>query len=227
MSLPAVGEAPNPWFSWTYVENNVDKLIAAGEQHVLLTLSAMALSIAIAVPLAIIVRTWRPLETPALVFTGVLYTIPSLAMITALWPVFGLSALTVIVALALYALLIILRNTLVGLEGVSPTAVDSAQGMGMSRRGILWKVEVPLTLPTILAGIRLATVSTVGLVTIGAVVGFGGYGTLILNGFINNFYHAEIMTATILTVLLALIFDGLLQLLERLVTPWAHTKGGR
>jgi osmoprotectant transport system permease protein len=187
----------------------------------------MALSIAIAIPLAIIVRTWRPLETPALVFTGVLYTIPSLAMITALWPVFGLSALTVIVALALYALLIILRNTLVGLEGVSPTAVDSAQGMGMSRRGILWKVEVPLALPTILAGIRLATVSTVGLVTIGALVGFGGYGTLILNGFINNFYHAEIMTATILTVLLALIFDGLLQLLERLVTPWAHTKGGR
>ncbi len=84
-----------------------------------------------------------------------------------------------------------------------------------------------MALPTILAGIRLATVSTVGLVTIGALVGFGGYGTLILNGFINNFYHAEIMTATILTVLLALIFDGLLQLLERLVTPWAHTKGGR
>ena len=227
MPLPAVGEAPNPWFSWSYVENNVDKLISAGEQHVALTLCAMALSIAIAVPLAVIVRTWRPLETPALVFTGVLYTIPSLAMITALWPVFGLSALTVIVALALYALLIILRNTLVGLEGVSPTAVDSAQGMGMSRRGILWKVEVPLALPTILAGIRLATVSTVGLVTIGALVGFGGYGTLILNGFINNFYHAEIMTATILTVLLALIFDGLLQLLERWVTPWAHTKGGR
>ncbi len=82
-------------------------------------------------------------------------------------------------------------------------------------------------MPAILAGIRLATVSTVGLVTIGALVGFGGYGTLILNGFINNFYHAQIMTATLLTVALALIFDGLLQLLERLVTPWAHAKGGR
>lgn len=227
MSLPAVGDAPNPWFSWTYVENNVDKLVAAGQQHVALTLCAMGLSIIVAVPLAVMVRTWRPLETPTLVFTGVLYTIPSLAMITALWPVFGLSALTVIIALALYGLLIILRNILVGLEGVPETAVDSAQGMGMSRRRILWQVEVPLALPAIIAGIRLATVSTVGLVTIGALVGFGGYGTLILNGFINNFYHAEIMTATILTVILALVFDLLLQGLERLVTPWAHTRGSR
>ncbi len=227
MPLPAVGDAPNPWFSWSYVENNVDKLVAAGQQHVALTLCAMGLSIAIAIPLAIMVRTFRRLETPTLVFTGVLYTIPSLAMITALWPVFGLSALTVIIALALYALLIILRNILVGLEGVSETAIDSAQGMGMGRAGILWKVEVPLAMPAILAGIRLATVSTVGLVTIGALVGFGGYGTLILNGFINNFYHAEIMTATILTVLLALIFDGLLQLLERWLTPWAHTRRSR
>ena len=148
-------------------------------------------------------------------------------MITALWPVFGLSALTVIIALALYGLLIILRNILVGLDGVSETAIDSAQGMGMSKRGILWKVEVPLALPAIIAGIRLATVSTVGLVTIGALVGYGGYGTLILNGFINNFYHAQIMTATILTIVLALLFDGALQLLERLVTPWTHTKDSR
>jgi len=223
MPLSAVGEAPNPWFSWTYVENNVDKLIAAGEQHVLITLAAMGLSIAIAVPLAVLVRTWRPIETPMLVLTGILYTIPSLAMITALWPVFGLSALTVVVALAAYALLIVLRNILVGLEGVSPVTVDSAQGMGLSKIRILWQVEVPLALPAILAGIRLATVSTVGLVTIGALVGYGGYGSLILNGFINNFYHAEIMTATILTVLLALIFDLLLQGLERLATPWAHS----
>ncbi len=227
MSLPAVGEAPNPWFSWSYVENNLDTLVAAGQQHVALTVFAMGLSIAIAVPLAVLVRTFAPLETPTLVVTGVLYTIPSLAMITALWPVFGLSALTVIIALALYGLLIILRNILVGLDGVSETAIDSAQGMGMSKRGILWKVEVPLALPAIIAGIRLATVSTVGLVTIGALVGYGGYGTLILNGFINNFYHAQIMTATILTIILALLFDGALQLVERLVTPWTHTKDSR
>lgn len=227
MSLPAAEAAPNPWFSWAYVVDNLDTLVAAGRQHVLITLAAMGLSIVVAVPLVILVRTWRKAETPMLVLTGILYTIPSLAMITALWPVFGLSALTVIVALAAYALLIVLRNMLVGLEAVSPVAIDSAQGMGMSARRILWTVEVPLALPAILAGIRLATVSTVGLVTIGALVGYGGLGTLILQGFINNFYHAEIMTATILTVVLALLFDLLLQGLERWSTPWAHTSGGR
>lgn len=227
MPLPVAEPAPNPWFSWSYVQSNVDTLVAAGEQHIFITVAAMALSIAIAIPLAVIARTWRPLETPLLVTTGILYTIPSLAMIAALWPVFGLTATTVIIALAAYALLIILRNTLVGLEGVPETAVDSATGMGMSARRILWQVEVPLALPAILAGVRLATVSTVGLVTIGALVGYGGYGTLILNGFINNFYHAQIMTATILTVLLALLFDLLLQLLERFVTPWAHAEKSR
>lgn len=227
MSLPAAEPAPNPWLSWSYVVDNLDTLRAAGEQHVAITLTAMALSIAVAVPLAMLARTWRVTETPMLVVTGILYTIPSLAMITALWPVFGLSALTVVVALAAYALLIVLRNVLVGLDAVSPVAIDSAQGMGMSARRILWTVEVPLALPAILAGIRLATVSTVGLVTIGALVGYGGFGTLILQGFINNFYHAEIMTATILTVVLALLFDLILQGMERLATPWAYSARSR
>ena len=190
----------------------------------MITLAAMGLSILIAVPLAILVRVWEPLKTPTLVVSGLLYTIPSLAMITALWPVFGLTSLTVIVALAAYALLIVLRNILVGLEGVSPATVDSATGMGLGKKRLLWQVEVPLALPAILAGIRLATVSTVGLVTIGSLVGHGGFGTLILNGFINNFYHAEIMTATLLTIALALIFDVLLQGLEWLLTPWTRRR---
>lgn len=222
MPLPASDVAPNPWFSWTYVQDNLDTLWAAGQEHVMITLAAMGLSIAIAVPLAILVRIWRPLKTPTLVISGLLYTIPSLAMITALWPVFGLTSLTVIVALAAYGLLIVLRNILVGLDGVSPTTVDSATGMGLGKKRLLWQVEVPLALPAILAGIRLATVSTVGLVTIGSLVGHGGFGTLILNGFINNFYHAEIMTATLLTIALALIFDVLLQGVEWLLTPWTR-----
>ena len=191
----------------------------------MITLAAMGLSIAIAVPLAILVRIWNPLKTPTLVISGLLYTIPSLAMITALWPVFGLTSVTVIVALAAYALLIVLRNILVGLDGVSPATVDSATGMGLSKKRLLWQVEVPLALPAIIAGIRLATVSTVGLVTIGSLVGHGGFGTLILNGFINNFYHAEIMTATLLTVALALIFDVVLQGAEWVLTPWTHKRG--
>ena len=225
MFLPAAEPAPNPWFSWSYVQDNLDILVAAGKEHLLITLGAMTLAFLIAVPLAVMTRVWRPLMSPTLAISGILYTIPSLAMITLLWPVFGLSSLTVVIALAAYALLIVLRNILVGLDGVSADTVDSATGMGMGNRRILWRVEVPLALPTILAGVRLATVSTVGLVTVGALVGHGGFGTLILSGFTNNFYHAQIMTATILTVLLAVAFDLLLQGVERLLTPWAETRG--
>lgn len=225
MFLPAAEPAPNPWFSWSYVQDNLDILVAAGKEHLLITLGAMSLAFLIAVPLAIVARVWRPLMNPTLAISGILYTIPSLAMITLLWPIFGLSALTVVIALAAYALLIVLRNILVGLDGVSPDTVDSATGMGMGHRRILWLVEVPLAMPTILAGVRLATVSTVGLVTVGALVGHGGFGTLILSGFTNNFYHAQIMTATILTVMMAVTFDLLLQGAERLLTPWAQTRG--
>jgi osmoprotectant transport system permease protein len=154
----------------------------------------------------------------------VLYTIPALALISVLWPVFGLSPLTVTIALAVYALLVVLRNTLVGLDGVPAEAVDAARGMGFGRRRLLLKVELPLALPAILAGVRLATVSTVGLVTIGALVGHGGFGTLILGGFVDNFYHAQIMTATLLTVALAIVLEGLLLLLERALTPWSRAR---
>ena len=141
-----------------------------------------------------------------------------------LWPVFGLSPVTVTIALALYALLVVLRNTLVGLDGVPADVVDAAVGLGFGPTRLLWRVELPLALPAILAGVRLATVSTVGLVTIGALVGHGGFGSLILGGFIDNFYHAQIMTATLLTVALAMLLEGLLLLLERVLTPWSRTR---
>jgi len=215
---------PNPWFSWDYVHDHVDDLVAAGKEHLLITLAAVALAMVLAVPLALLVRRYRRLRGPVLALGGVLYTIPALALVTVLWPVFGLSPTTVVVALAVYALLIVLRNTLVGLDGVPPDAVDAARGMGFGRRRLLWRVEMPLALPAILAGVRLATVSTVGLVTIGALVGHGGYGTLILGGFIDNFYHAQIMTATLLTVALAIVLEGLLLLAERRLTPWSRTR---
>jgi osmoprotectant transport system permease protein len=150
---------------------------------------------------------------------------PSLALISLLWPVFGLSPLTVVIALAIYALLVVLRNTVVGLDEVDPSVVDAARGMGMARRTILWRVEVPLALPAILAGIRIATVSTVGLVTIGALVGYGGYGGLILSGFQQNFWHAQIFTATVACVLLAMIFEVALHWVQRRSAPWAGGRG--
>lgn len=221
-----VEPAPNPWFSWSYVTSHTEQLIEAGYEHLLLTLTSVALAIAIAIPLALFVRRYPRLEAPVLALGGVLYTIPSLALISVLWPVFGLSPWTVVVALALYALLVVLRNTVVGLKGVPPDVVDAARGMGYSKRRILMKVEFPLAMPTILAGIRIATVSTVGLVTIGALVGYGGYGSMIYTGFLSNFWHAQIMTATLACVLLAIVLELLLQILERFLTPWARSARG-
>lgn len=218
---------PNPWFSWEYVVTHQEQLITAGYEHLLLTLTSVALAMGIAIPLALLVRRFPKYEGPVLGLGGVLYTIPSLALISVLWPVFGLSPWTVVVALALYALLVVLRNTVVGLKGVPVDAVDAARGMGFSKSRILLRVEFPLALPTILAGVRIATVSTVGLVTIGALVGYGGYGSMIYTGFLQNFWHAQIMTATIACVLLAMVLELILQIVERMTTPWARSVRSR
>lgn len=214
--------ATNPWVSWDYVSTHVPELLAAGREHLLLTVTAVGLAVLVAFPMAVLVRRYRFLQGPVLTVTGVLYTIPSLALISLLWPVFGLSPLTVIIALAVYALLVVLRNTVVGLDEVDPNVVDAARGMGMDRRAILWRVELPLALPTIIAGIRIATVSTVGLVTIGALVGYGGFGGLILSGFQQNFWHAQIFTATVACVLLAIVFETMLHWVQRRSAPWAR-----
>ncbi len=217
--------APNPWLSWSYVTDYSQELVAAGVQHVYLTVSSILLALVLAVPLALLVRRYSALKAPVLGLSGVLYTIPSLALISLLWPIFGLQPATVIIALAIYALLVVLRNTLVGLEGVPAEALDAARGMGMTDRQTLWRVQVPMAVPTILAGVRIATVSTVGMVTIGALVGYGGFGQLILSGFQQNFFHAQIATATICCVLLATLFELLLLGIERGATPWTRGRG--
>ena len=160
----------------------------------------------------------RRLAGPILGVTGVLYTIPSLALFAILSPFTGTSRTTVLIGLVLYALLVLVRNTLVGLQAVPDDVRDAARGMGYGPTRLLWRVELPLALPAIMAGVRVATVSTVALVTVGVIVGTGGLGQLILAGFQNNFYRAEIMTSTVLTVALALALD-LVLLLRR---PGAH-----
>jgi len=226
VTVPVFAEsAPNPWFSWTYLENNADDLLEAGREHVIITIAAMALAIAVAIPLTLLIRRFPRLQVPVLAGSGIIYTIPSLALIAGLWPLLGLTPWTVIVALALYALLVVLRNMVVGLEAVSESVVDAARGVGYSGTQLLWRVQVPLATPTILAGVRIATVSTVGLVTIGSLVGHGGFGTVILGGFVNNFYHAQILAGTIAVVILALALEGALILVERALTPWLRVEG--
>lgn len=220
--MTVLADASNPWFSWSYVTDYSEELITAGQQHVFLTVSAVLLALVVAFPLAVLVRRYRRLEPAVLGLSGVAYTIPALALISLLWPIFGLSPATVVIALAVYALLVVLRNTVVGLDGVPAEVVDAARGMGMGSKETLLKVELPMALPTILAGIRIATVSTVGMVTIGALVGYGGFGQLILTGFQQNFFHAQIATATICCVLLAMILEVALLGVQQVLTPWAR-----
>jgi osmoprotectant transport system permease protein len=215
-------ESPgNPWFSWQYVRDNADTIVGALGEHATLTGQAMLIAVAVAVPLAVLAYWIRPLTGPILALSGVLYTIPSLALFAFIAPYLGTGTATVLTGLVLYALLLIVRNALAGLNQVPAEVRDAARGMGYGRLAQLLRIELPLALPGILTGIRLATVSTVALVTVGVLVGHGGLGQLILGGFRNNFYKAQIMTGTLLCVVLALLLDLLLAGLGRWLTPWA------
>ena len=217
--LPSA-DGNNPWVSMDYVTRSWPVILDALVEHIVITAAAVGLATAIAVPLGVLAVRVRWLATPSLALSGLLYTIPSLALITGLWPVFGLSVTTVIVALALYALLVILRNTIVGLQTVPAHVVAAARGMGYGEGQILLRVGLPLALPSVMAGIRLATVSTVGLVMVGALVGHGGLGSIVLAAFTNNFYRAPIVLGIVLAVLLALALELGLSGVERLATPW-------
>jgi osmoprotectant transport system permease protein len=210
----------NPWFSWHYVTSNAATIEAAAREHVTLTVLSVALGFAVAMPLALLGTRSRWLRSGVFAMSTALYAIPSLAAIVAFYPIFGLSRWTVVIPLAMYSLVILVRNTVTGLDGVPADTIDAAVGMGMSPLMVLLRVRLPLAVPAIVAGLRLATVSTIELVVIGGFVGSGGFGEFILEGLHDNDYHAEIMTYLIATILLALVADLLLLGLQWLVTPW-------
>jgi osmoprotectant transport system permease protein len=214
----------NPWLSWHYITANGHAILAATGNHVTLTLESVALGLAVAIPLAALARQRQWLRTTIINFCTALYAVPSLAFIVALVKVFNLSSLTVVIPLASYSLVILVRNILTGLDEVSPEAVDAARGIGFSNRRIFFKVRLPIAVPTIVAGLRLAIVSTIELVVIGGFVGGGGYGTKVFEGYRDK-SHTELATYLLLTVLLALVADGLLLLVQRGVTPWRRTAG--
>lgn len=224
MSLLRAAQSDNPWFSWQYLENNQDRVIGALTEHASLTGQSVLLATLLGVPLAIAGYWFRPLTGPILAGSGVLYTIPALAVFAAIAPYLGVGAGTVVIPLVLYALLMIIRNTLTGLVQVPAEVRDAAQGMGYGRLAQLFRIDLPLAVPGILTGLRLATVSTVAMTTIGVVVGHGGLGQLILGGFRNNFFRAEIMTGAVLCVALALVLDLVLLATGRLATPWVRRR---
>ena len=226
VAAPAEDGPGNPWFSWRYVQENADALGSALSFHAGLTARTVLIALVVALPLAVVAYWIRPLTAPILALSGVLYTIPSLALLALLAPLVGTTSTTsVLIALVMYALLVLVRNALAGLTQVPAEVREAATGMGYGRLSRLWRVELPLALPGIVTGVRLATVSTVALVTVGSLIGPGGLGDLILSGFRNNFSKAQIMTAALLCVALALVLDLVLAGLGRLLTPWTRGPG--
>lgn len=209
----------NAWICPEYVRTRSQDLVEATLAHVWLTVTAMLVAFAIAVPLALLARRWPRFRQPIEGTAAVVYTIPSLALFVLLVPFTGLSALTVVIGLVLYAQTILIRALLEGLAAVPPDVRDAAVGMGFGPSALLLRVEAPLALPTVMAGLRVAAVSTVALTTVGAIIGHGGLGNLIYSG-LRSVFRAEVLTASVLCVVLAVVADLSLVALQRVLTPW-------
>jgi osmoprotectant transport system permease protein len=192
-------------------------------EHVKLTLIAVAVGFAIALGAALVTHRYRLTERAFVVFSAVVYTIPSLALFQLLVPVTGLTVTTVEIALVGYTLLILYRNILEGLRGVPPDVLEAARGMGLTRRQTLWRVELPLAVPAMFAGLRVAVVSTIALATVAALVIPEGLGYPIFLA-LREAFKTEIIVAGGLAVALALLADGLLVMAERALTPWARLR---
>jgi len=211
-----------PLIRWRWVFDHVDQIWARLLEHVQLTVLAVAIGFAISLPLAVYAHRHRRAYAPVTFVAGLLYTIPSLALFVLLLPFTGLTTTTAEIGLVGYTLLILIRNTVAGLDAVPADAKEAALGMGYTRRQLLWRVELPLALPVIVAGVRIATVTTVGLVTVTALIGKGGEGYFILLGLQQFFSTATIVGAT-LSVALAVAADLVLLRAQRALTPWARS----
>jgi osmoprotectant transport system permease protein len=214
------------WIYWPWVGDHLDEIHTRLAEHITLTFWAVLLGFLIAFPLALLAVRYRRLYPPVIGVTGVLYTIPSIALFVFLIPWTGLSRTTALVPLVAYTLLILIRNIVAGLDGVPPEVREAAQGMGYRRTRQLFSVELPLALPAIVAGIRIATVTTIGLITVTALIGQGGLGQFMIDGFQRDF-RTPLTVGIILSVVLAVFADLLLVGAQRLVSPWARAERRR
>lgn len=215
-----------PFIRWDWIWGHLDDVRTQLLEHLWLTVLAVGIGLAISVPLAVYAYRHRRAYPPTTFLAGVLYTIPSLALFALLVPFTGFSTLTAEIGLVSYTLLILIRNIVAGLSGVPTDVKEAATGMGYTPRQLLWKVELPLALPVIVAGIRIATVTTIGLVTVTALIGKGGLGHFILEGLRRRF-DTEILLGAVLSVGLAMAAEAVLLGGQRLLTPWARARGAR
>jgi osmoprotectant transport system permease protein len=214
----------NGQFCWGWFSQNFDSVFAPRiVEHIQLTGIAVGIGLVLAFAAALIAYRYEWFDTPFTIFSGFLYTIPSLALFQLLVPFTGLTWTSAEIALVSYTLLILFRNILTGLREVPEDVREAARGMGLTARQILTRVELPLALPAIMAGIRIATVTTISLTTVAAFIGAGGLGQPIFNALQGGF-KTQFVASGVLAVLLALVADGLLVLLQRLLTPWASAR---
>ena len=220
-ALLAAGYSGNAWIDWSWVSDHTTEISTRLREHVVLALLALLYGLLIALPLGILASRKRRLLAPILGVTGALYTIPSLAAFAFLLPFTGLSRDTALIPLTAYSLLILVRNIVTGLDGVPPEVVDAARGMVYSAPRQLVQIELPLAVPAIIAGIRIAAVTLIGLVPVAALIGQGGLGAMMLDGF-QRAFRTPITVAGVLVIALAVVTDAVLLLLQRLLTPWAR-----
>lgn len=213
---------------WSWIrENYREDIVPAVIGHIYLSFVSVAIALAISLPVGIIVSRYRKAYPPVTIFTGILYTIPSLALLAILVviPGIGVGPNAVIIALVAYSLLVLIRNVVTGIDSVPAETIDAARGMGLTERQILFKVEIPLALPVIVAGIRIATVTVIGIATIGAYIAGGGLGQLIFDGIDQNF-PTKVIAGAVLATAMAVVADLLLLALERYLRPWARRARG-
>jgi osmoprotectant transport system permease protein len=209
-------------FCFDWAKENIDRFGTPTVQHLQIVIPAILIGFVVAFALALISHRTRWLQGPLLAATGILYTIPSIAFFFLLLPVTGLGRDTAIIVLAAYTLQIIYRNTILGLNNVPDSAKDAARGMGFTPRQILLKVELPLAIPEIIAGLRVAVVSTIAIATLAVLISAGGLGTQMYGS--NLTFPTSIFIAGAIVILMALAFDSILLLVQRLTTPWRRVK---
>jgi osmoprotectant transport system permease protein len=215
--------AAEPLIRWSWIGDHLGDVVAKLAQHVELTVLAVVIGFCISLPVAIYAHRHRRAYAPITFVAGLLYTIPSLALFVLLLPFTGLTTLTAEIGLVSYTLLILIRNIVAGLNAVPEDVKEAARGMGYTPRQLLLRVELPLATPAIAAGVRIATVTTIGLVTVTALIGKGGLGYFILLG-LQTFFSTPTILGAVLSVALALLADGLILAGQRAVTPWARRR---
>lgn len=213
----------DPLIRWDWVASHIGDIGQRIGEHLELTVVAVVVGFALAFALSFIALRLPPLYPPITAFAGILYTIPSLALFALLVPYTGLSLLTAEIGLVSYTLLILIRNIVSGIRAVPADVRDAALGMGYTQRQILWRIELPLALGVIFAGVRVATITTIGLVTVTALIGQGGLGYLILLG-IQQFFSTPLILGATLSIALAVAADAALVLAQRALTPWTRLR---